>query len=505
MKLVVSQSAYVLLASSSLTLATWRLLQWRARKRAKEAAERVQDMVQLGPLIDTNNKEVCENVVNVAIRRASKWISFQLSAEDGSVMIGQVGGVSVHKRPLLTLEPDYVMKPVQRDHRGMREIFLYEAVKTLSTNKSSHQYASLLTGGPYKKNQHYNNSQSPNGITITDLWDTLAIWFAMKMNDRVVEAYEKQMNQSWKVLRKERDTLHRLATFIPAYYGVVGQRSPLSIPKGEEQAHKASLSPDVGLNSSHFGMSLEAHLLLTDITGKFRRPCVMDIKMGTQTYEPDCPEDKKIREASKYAHQETFGFRIVGMRFYDPSHKDADENGFRLFSKEYGRSLSTMDDLLNALKIFLGAGCAKRVDDSDVVDEDGFSRIEQTNSQLSPTSTNGEDPLDAEERIRMRASSNILSGLRPVIGFMEENKSLGFYASSLLMVFEGDRSAPNPDVATVKMIDFGRVRRQPGGDPGYRLGLRNLKSLIDTLRKEEKQRLRSSVSMMPPEAVHDDE
>ena len=58
MKLVLSQSAYVLLASSSVTIAAWRLMQWRARKRAKLAAERVQGMVKTGPLVSVSPKIV---------------------------------------------------------------------------------------------------------------------------------------------------------------------------------------------------------------------------------------------------------------------------------------------------------------------------------------------------------------------------------------------------------------------------------------------------------------
>jgi hypothetical protein len=54
MRVVLSQSAYVLVVSSSITLATYRLLQWRARKRAKIAAEKVQGMVKPGPLVSWN-------------------------------------------------------------------------------------------------------------------------------------------------------------------------------------------------------------------------------------------------------------------------------------------------------------------------------------------------------------------------------------------------------------------------------------------------------------------
>ena len=69
------------------------------------------------------------------------------------------------------------------------------------------------------------------------------------------------MNKSWKALKKEVDTLRRLATFTPSYYGVVGQRSPLSMPIGEEQAHieyhgDKLLTENGNAASSHFGISM---------------------------------------------------------------------------------------------------------------------------------------------------------------------------------------------------------------------------------------------------------
>ena len=501
--------------------------------------------------------------MNKAIRRASKWISYQLTGKDGetSVMIGQVGGVSVHKRPLLTLGPDYVMKPVQTDHRGIREIVLYEAVKCCrDKNRNNQHYAGLLTGGETSNTMNNKKSKSANSLKITisnpvlDLWDTLAMWMAMKMNDPIVAQHEKTINKSWKALKKEVDTLMRLSAFIPSYYGVVGQRSPLSMPVGEEQAHKAAQQAatanyDETGNSVantppefHDGLSLEAHLLLMDMTANFRKPCVMDLKMGRQTYEPDAPDEKKTREINKYPQQEQFGFRIVGMRFYDPLHPESDADGYRFFPKEYGRSLATVEDVLDALRLFLTAGCVtqqqqqqqqqqQEQEGGDTQGEDGEkqqqtingsangSGNDETLSKDAPSQQQDEKPesnmsldqsevnnnnsyqkssseeekdLAEKERLRIRALSGILAHLRPICGFMDENQTLSFHASSLLIIYEGDRAAPNPDATSVKMIDFGRVRRQSGGDPSYNHGLLKFKNLMNKIHKEEKQRLRET-------------
>jgi hypothetical protein len=434
MSVSLSRPTYIVLASSSFVVVTWRLLQWRARKRAKKTVERVKDMVREGaPLIDCSDPQVRERILTTAIRRASNWMS--LSEDNAKPMVGQVGGVSIHKKPLLTLAPDYVLKPLLLDHRGIREIAFYEAIRILSQNPSKTVYANFLTGG--KKKQSAVNR-------FGEVFDTLALALAIFMQDSFVVESEVALKEAWKSVKREIEEIRRLANVTAPYYGVMGQRG-------------VSASPDCPL-----GISEGAHLLLNDLTINFSKPCVMDLKMGTQTYEPDAPEEKRLRESGKYLQQEQFGFRIVGMRIYDPKHPDADTKGFRHFDKSYGRSLTTRETLLEALSLFFSAG------------------IKQVDAQ------NG----DAQEKVRTRAISNMLLELRPLRRFFDENKSLRFYASSLLIVYEGDVSKEN--TASIKMIDFGRVRRDPAGDLGCSIGLRTLKHMLTDVLEEEEERQRDS-------------
>eukprot|EP00977_Amphora_coffeiformis_P021299 scaffold9161_cov263-Amphora_coffeaeformis.AAC.1 len=120
----------VLATTASVTAVVWtlRYLQGRARLRAETSVEKVKAALpQNKPLrelrvkgvernsnewlkiymdrIDIENSEVRERIVCAAIKRASKWMT--LSREDATPLHGQVGGAAMHKRPLLTLEPDY--------------------------------------------------------------------------------------------------------------------------------------------------------------------------------------------------------------------------------------------------------------------------------------------------------------------------------------------------------------------------------------------------------------
>jgi hypothetical protein len=186
----------------------------------------------------------------------------------------------------------------------------------------------------------------------------------------------------------------------------------------------------------------------------FSDPCVIDIKVGMQSYEPDATEEKRLREFRKYPPQSEFGFRIVGMRIYDPSHIGACDNGFVFYDKEFGRSLATREELKEAFVSYFGAGT-------------------------------GTTPGSTRSVVRFSSISNILAHLRSIQQWFLENKSFCFCASSLLVVYEGNAEASqNPDLVKVKMIDFGRVRRQAGGDRGYLRGLNTLIKLFEEILEE---------------------
>ena len=177
------------------------------------------------------------------------------------------------------------------------------------------------------------------------------------------------------------------------------------------------------------------------------------------------------------------------MRFYDPTHANADIKGYRYYEKSYGRSFTTRTELMKAFQLFFSAGCSRlRVPESDNGDgTNGISNNSPTKQSSSPSSL-------TSSRIRRRSISNTLVQLRPIRRWFEENKSLRFYASSLLLIYEGDvTNSPNPDTTTVKMIDFGRVRRESGGDQGYITGLSTVKNIFADLLNDDGQQVNDGV------------
>ena len=113
-----------------------------------------------------------------------------------------------------------------------------------------------------------------------------------------------------------------LKPFVPDYFGVVEHHSTLFFHR--------------------FASHSKVHVVLSDIAAPFQRLRMLDWKMGRKTYEPDASHDKKESQRRKYPQQETFGFRIVGMKRYPSSEYD----------KGIGRELKGREDVSSALHTF---------------------------------------------------------------------------------------------------------------------------------------------------------
>ena len=90
-------------------------------------------------------------------------------------------------------------------------------------------------------------------------------------------------------------------------------------------------------------------MILDDLTFGYDKPSVIDLKIGTQTWEEDASKEKIERESKKYPLQRTFGFRLTGMRVYNKEKKDYD-----IYDKKYGYSIT--EDTLNGMFALLANG-----------------------------------------------------------------------------------------------------------------------------------------------------
>lgn len=176
-------------------------------------------------------------------------------------------------------------------------------------------------------------------------------------------------------------------------------------------------------------------IVLENIADGFKRPNVLDVKLGSRLWADDAPPAKraKLDAVSKETTSSTLGFRIAGMKvwvghnsengpvaedieaeFTDPymtkyegseapNGQVVEKNGYKRYDKWYGRAF-TADNVKEGFKTFLAGAKAGKVDRSKLI------------------------------------ASRLLQELRAVKYALESEESR-MYSSSILIIYEGDPDA----------------------------------------------------------------
>jgi len=193
-----------------------------------------------------------------------------------------------------------------------------------------------------------------------------------------------------------------------------------------------------GFLNSH-AISFLPFLKLEDLSFPFHRPSVLDLKMGTQTYDEEATPEKVAAEMAKYPPQRELGFRFTGMRVHQ-----VDTGVAREFDRFYGRDLHAG----NAIE--------------------GFRNFLQ----------NGQG-------VRYELVPALLAGLALILDWFERQRAYRFYAASLLLVYEGDPTLPAK--VTLRLIDFAHATDAADGraDDGFIHGLNQTIALLRRLQGGE--------------------
>lgn len=182
------------------------------------------------------------------------------------------------------------------------------------------------------------------------------------------------------------------------------------------------------------------YIVIEDATAGFSKPCILDIKIGKQSFGEDADETKKANMAAKDAKSTTgtLGARITAIKVYQ-----VESGEYIKKSKDYGKTIKT-EDFQSALSEYFHNG----------------------------------------KTLRKTLIPKFLEKIRLVKEWIESQGDVRMYSSSILFVYDGDESN---DEVVIKLIDFAHVFKitDNGKDDGYIFGVNNVIQYLEAIHAQE--------------------
>jgi len=178
------------------------------------------------------------------------------------------------------------------------------------------------------------------------------------------------------------------------------------------------------------------YIVIEDLTAGFAKPCILDIKIGRQSYGEDADEAKKANMEAKDKRSTTWslGARITAMKVYQNENGEYIKKG-----KEDGKDVKTED--------FQAA--------------------------LSEYFHNGKE-------LRRGLIPKFIEKIKLIQEWAHSQGDVRLYSSSILFVYDGEGS---DDKVAIKLIDFAHVFKitDNGKDDGYIFGVNNVIQYLEAI------------------------
>lgn len=241
----------------------------------------------------------------------------------------------------------------------------------------------------------------------------------------------------------------------------------------------------------------------------FRRPNIMDVKLGRRLWADDAPLEKKRRfdKISAETTHHDLGFRIAGMRVYKGSDDmtELDEEDYKIYDKDYGRNEVNKENVLEAFRKFIynaGAGIdddyaravaeAFRQDLENVRDVLEAEETRMYSSSLLFIFEGDGDALKSAIDERSRSTANSLTDRKPeehlpgrTTSRIDSGIGLDDEGEFITISDDGDDMDDEPRIWNLKLIDFAHANWTPGQGPDENilLGVRSLIKIFEELSK----------------------
>ncbi|KAF8976061.1 hypothetical protein BGZ46_008604 [Entomortierella lignicola] len=246
-------------------------------------------------------------------------------------------------------------------------------------------------------------------------------------------------------------------------------------------------------------------ICLENVSHGFQKACLLDLKLGTQLYDDNASDEKKLRlgKVASQTTSATLGMRMTGFHVYD-----CEKGEFNKYLKDYGKELTT-DNILDGFRAFFSAKL-------------GPKRMRLVIERFINDLSDFLEMIETQE-LRMRSSSLLLlyEGLPEAFDeglLMEQEKiaevvtkakaELEKGSASITVDKDGDRimTGANKEsedegddeeddeddelsqkVTDMRLIDFGHSTWTPGMGPdeGVVLGVKSALNILERLLEED--------------------